>query len=1228
MAPPPPSWSPGGPLDLNTASSPVNRAIDRSPLVALSRRKLNAIQIPICYIDRDQRFRLINASFAEFLGRLPEQVVGHTVRSVLGEREHEAFRPHLELALRGSPSALDQERVTPAGARRWFRIDWFPDRIGGSEVRGIIASCTDIDTLKRLEQQARGREHQLRLVTDHIGYPICYYDRDRRLGFVNHAYERWVGMEAPALLGERLDIVLGQETVRATEPFLTQALAGNTVTFERRDRRGGSSPRWVRVSLFPDRQSGGQVAGVYEITADIEEDVRIREALQIQEVQLRLFTDNIPGPIVYFDDRFRISFVNQAWIEWFEIPRERVYGRTLREVLGVEVGEFFDPLFRRARLGEAVEYEQPLERRGMPRRWIRGRLVPDFADTGELRGLYATAHDVSDLKIARDAVSAREAQLRAIMDGIPAPVGYIGADERYRYINLAFSRFFGVPREATRTLTVGSVVGTPVYPGARQLFERALRGEAVGYERPIPTLSGGRRWMAVRLVPDTGLDGTVNGVFVLMNDVHDLKAAQEALSASEAQLRLIMDNVPSRVTYVDHELRFRVVNSNAERWFGQTEAQLRGRRVDEAIGAERFAVVGPLLERVLAGETVEVETPLAQPDGTVRWESVHFAPHRRRDGRVVGVYSVITDIHEARANQEALRQANWMLASHIDNTPLAVIQWDPEFRLVHWSPQAEKMFGWTSAELLHRRLGDWKFVFDDDLAAFDRIVEGLSSGSQPRATSLNRNYTRDGHVIWCEWYNSSLRDDSGRLVSVLSFVQDVSSRIEAEERLQYLATHDPLTALPNRVLLHEHLNQAIAHGRRTGRRVAVLFIDLDRFKNVNDSLGHRVGDELLRRIGARLAGAIRETDTLARLGGDEFLVVIERFEDPEVPGSIAVKLLDQIAQPVQIEDHEIYVTASVGIALFPDDGADADELFKNADVAMYRAKESGKNTMQFFSAEMAARRLKQHTIEVALRGAIKEGGLHLHYQPVVRIEDGRIVGAEALIRWKHPERGLIPPQSFIPPAEESGLIHILGDWVLREACRQVRAWHQSGGPQIAVAVNLSAKQFFQEDLANRIERIITAEGCEPGWIKLEVTETSLLSDLEMIERVLTRLRAFGLGVAIDDFGTGYSSLTHLKKFPIDTLKIDISFIADIETDRGDAAITEAIIALGRGLALDVIAEGVETLAQLDFLRAHGCGYCQGKLFSAALPSGEFAALFQACGGRLVARRPTLAQAGM
>ena len=736
------------------------------------------------------------------------------------------------------------------------------------------------------------------------------------------------------------------------------------------------------------------------------------------------------------------------------------------------------------------------------------------------------------------------------------------------------------------------------------MLTRALEGESTAFDRLVQGTNGVRRWMTIRVVPDAAQSGEVHGAFVLMNDIHGLKQAQEALRDSEAELRLIMDNVPARVSSIDRDYKYRVVNRHNEEWLGENRNAITGRHIAEVMGDERANQLAPLLDRVLQGETVITERELIQPDGEQRWEALHFAPKVDGDGNITGIYAVHTDIHDQKRNEEELKRANWMLSSHINNTPLAVLEWDRDIKLVRWSPQAENIFGWNSDEILGIPLDISPLLHDEDRAGFAGLVGRLMSGEEPRATGLTRNRRRDGETIWCEWYHSALLDDQGQIVSILSFVQDVSSRIQAEERLQYLATRDALTGLPNRLLLHERLNQAIALAKRGGRRVGVLFIDLDRFKNVNDTLGHRIGDELLKRVAASLSSALRETDLLARLGGDEFMVIVEDFDDRAVLGRVAQKLLDAIAQPFEIEGNDIFVTSSIGIAVYPDDTDDPEELLKFADVAMYRSKDLGRNTYQFLDADLAEHRVRQHTLEAALRTALGDNALHLHYQPVLRVHDRTIIGAEALLRWDDPEHGSVPPQVFIPLAEESGLIHVLGEWVLRSAARQCAEWRKAG-MALTVSVNMSARQFYREDVAQRVSEIVKSEQCEPSWIELEVTETSLLHDLDVIRKVLHQLRDEGFTVAIDDFGTGYSSLTHLKQFPIDTVKIDISFIQDLESDPQDAAITEAIIGLARGLGLKVVAEGVGTREQLEFLDQRGCDCFQGFWASKALPADEF-----------------------
>jgi diguanylate cyclase (GGDEF)-like protein/PAS domain S-box-containing protein len=1298
-------------------------------LSSLSQRKLDALGVPLAYVDRQQRYRFANSAFLETLVKREDEVLGHQVAEVVGEDVYELYQAYVEAALGGERTGFVRQLVTPGQPAIWIRVDYYPDRGPNGHVRGFLSTYTDVDHLKRLELEAGQREHRLRLVTDSVELPILYFDREFRLRFANRPFADWIGVAADDLLGHGLKDFLPSDAFDEMSGHLERVYEGTTVSYERRQRSIDGELRWVRVTLFPDREVSGRVGGAFAVWNDIEDDVQVRNALKAQEAQMRLFADNIPGPIAYLDKSLHYTFVNQAFANRVCKPQDEIYGKSPFEVMTPDVATFLRPILKRAQAGEHVEYERISQSARGQRRWMHGRIAPDLDATGNVRGLYCTeydihdlkqteqalaareeqlrlftdnipepviyldhehryvfvnesflvltglarddvigrtveevgspetalaapefvaraltgeavtyerpaidadgrprwlrgrivpdrkfdgtikgvyviAHDISDLKQMQNALAAREGQLRAIMDGVPAPVAYIDLEERCHYVNRTFLQYFGLTSAQVARMRLRDIVGHGIYQSAQAMLTRALHGESTAFDRLVPGANGVRRWMTIRVVPDAAASGEVLGAFLLMNDIHGLKQAQEALRASEGELRLIMDNVPARVSYIDRDYRFRFLNRHNEEWLGANRRDLTGRRVAEVVGEARFRQLLPLLDRVLIGEEVTTEELLEQPDGQKRWEGIHYAPNRDAEGNVIGIYAVHTDIHEEKHNEEALHRANWMLSSHINNTPLAVMEWDREFRLVRWSPQAQNIFGWRADEVLGMPITGNPLIHESDRDAVAGLVARLMKGEEPRATGLTRNHKKDGDTIWCEWYHSALLDSEGRIVSILSFVQDVSARIQAEERLQNLATRDTLTGLPNRLMLHERLSQAISKAKRGAQRVGVMFIDLDRFKNVNDTLGHRIGDELLKHVTRALTAALRETDLLARLGGDEFMVIVEDFEDPAVLSRIAQKLLDAIAQPFKIEDHDIFVTSSIGISVYPDDSDDPDELLKHADVAMYRSKELGRNKYQFLDANLAEHRLKQHTLETALRGALTNGTLKLHYQPIVRITDRAIVGAEALLRWSDPEHGSIPPKVFIPLAEESGLIHALGEWVLKTAAAQCVAWRKTGMP-LTISVNLSAKQFYREDLAQRISEIVRAEGCEPSWIELEVTETSLVHDIDAIRKVLHRLRDEGFTVAIDDFGTGYSSLTHLKHFPIDTLKIDISFIADLETDPGDAAITEAIIGLARGLGLKVVAEGVGTREQLEFLDVRGCHYFQGYWVSKPLPADSF-----------------------
>ena len=447
------------------------------------------------------------------------------------------------------------------------------------------------------------------------------------------------------------------------------------------------------------------------------------------------------------------------------------------------------------------------------------------------------------------------------------------------------------------------------------------------------------------------------------------------------------------------------------------------------------------------------------------------------------------------------------------------------------------------------------------------------------------------------------QDEIGQLVA--NFNELVAGRKATEQQIEFLAYHDALTGLPNRLLVRDRLRQATAYADRTRSRVALIFLDLDNFKTINDSLGHFVGDTLLKTAANRLRECVRDTDTISRQGGDEFLILIPDLPDADAVAPEIDKLMGRLQEPFAADGHELSTTGSIGVAIYPDDGGDFDTLLKKADMAMYRAKDAGRNAYRFFDEQMNVEALEQLAIRNGLRRALEHGEFVLHYQPQIDLGSGRVVGAEALIRWNNPERGMIPPGRFIAIAEDNGLIVPIGEWVMNEACRQAAAWKNSGFSDVAVAVNLSAVQFKRSDVERTVTRALEASGLDPSLLELELTESLLIRDTESVLATVTRLKRLGVRLSIDDFGTGYSSLSYLTRFSVDKLKIDQSFICDLASDPEDAAIVRAIIQMARSLGLRTLAEGVEAEGMLEHLRLFRCDEAQGYHFARPMPAAEF-----------------------
>jgi len=511
----------------------------------------------------------------------------------------------------------------------------------------------------------------------------------------------------------------------------------------------------------------------------------------------------------------------------------------------------------------------------------------------------------------------------------------------------------------------------------------------------------------------------------------------------------------------------------------------------------------------------------------------------------------------------------------------------------NWAPQAQ--VGKTRWELPNSRTS----------AAEWEAHKAALEAHEPFYDFVHSRIDEDNKLRYVSVSGIPIFDEKGNFKGYRGVARNITERLAAEERIRHLAQHDELTGLPNRTTFNQNVNHAINRALRYGRTLAILFIDSDRFKLINDTLGHEAGDRALEEIAERLRGCMRGSDTIARFGGDEFVILIEEFTAPSDIAGVVNKLLVAVRKPLKNQEQEFSLSASVGISTFPDDGNDAQTLLKNADIAMYRAKDKGRNAFQFYSSEMNVHSLERLAMESSLRLALERGEFLLHYQPKVEINTGRMVGMEALIRWRHPELGLVLPEQFIPLAEETGLIVPIGEWVLRTACSQNRAWQQQGMRPLCIAVNLSVRQFMHERLLQDVAEVLKQTGLDPEFLELELTESTVMQNPEKTIKTLNAFKAMGIRLSIDDFGTGYSSLAYIKQFPIDSLKVDQSFIEDIPGDENDVAITKAIIALARNLKLKVVAEGVENAEQLGFLREHVCDQMQGYYCSKPLPKHEF-----------------------
>ena len=676
--------------------------------------------------------------------------------------------------------------------------------------------------------------------------------------------------------------------------------------------------------------------------------------------------------------------------------------------------------------------------------------------------------------------------------------------------------------------------------------------------------------------------------------------AIQALHESQMMLQSVLDSIPVRVFWKDTESLYLGCNRLFAMDAGlESPGQIIGKS-DFDLAWREQAELYRLDDRnvIQAGQPkLNYEEPQTSPEGASLWLRTSKVPLTDLSGTVVGVMGTYEDITDRKNAEEKLRQA----AVVVDNTAEAIMVTDKEANIISVNKAFSEITGYTEQEvigknprILQSQKHDREFYVD----MWNTLLKkGLWQGE-----IWDRGKNGEIYPAWTTI--SAVYSDNGDLTNYVSVFTDITSIKQSQEKMDFLAYHDPLTHLPNRLLLSDRLEHSLQRAEREGTQVAVLFIDLDNFKNINDSLGHPTGDFLLQEVAKRIKSLVRVDDTVARLGGDEFIIVMEEIGDAQDSTLLAKKLVSAFNQPFTAKNRELYLTLSIGISIYPGDGTDSETLIRNADSAMYRAKAEGRNDYQFYTSALTTAAFERLTLENALRRALENEEFILHYQPQYSLDTGKLTGLEALIRWQHPDMGMIAPDKFIPLAEESGIIVAIGEWVLRTACSQMKNFLDSGYSIQRMSINISGVQFQRGSIVDMIMRVLEETNLDPKSLELEITESIIMQETGKTVKILNEIRQRGITIAIDDFGTGYSSLSYLKRLPVNKLKVDRSFVRDIPQDSNDQAITRAVIALGQALNLEVTAEGVETEEQQIFLKSLGCNEAQGNLYSRPLPVEE------------------------
>jgi len=1164
-------------------------------------------------------------------GAGPEQVVGRNIADLVPAAEAKAFIANYQATLAGGVPRTSEVAVTLAdGRQHWFLNRLNPVQFGAEQQPAVLSMSLDISERKRLEQELAAREGNFRALAEHSPFLFVRYDRDLRRTYVSQTVQALLDRDDSSLLGQ----APGQQWLLSTDPAdaaayeqrLREALVhGEPIEAVQTVITPGGAEATYQVHVVPERDASGAVASVLVMAQDISALKRAERALRHERDQQRNLLDTIEVMVVVLQPDGRISQVNRKACE--------VLGYAAHELVGQDwfatcLPEEPDPdtvraVFRQVMAGDlvgAAYHENPVRTRSGELRliaWHNNR-VRDAA--GQVIGALGSGEDITERRrLERERDQAMD-QLERVTSRVPALIYEVRGwpDGRMRLLsaNDMVLPWFGVsPEQAVAEPGIESLVRAVLpedLPGFTESVLRAFKaGETWAHQWRIRDVRGHLRWLSgqsVRMLADDPDGSSVwHGV---VTDITEQKRLEEQLGTALDLLERVTRSIPGVVyetrVWPDGRMRFLFVNGQVEEWFGMSPARALAedgmQPLLDAILPEDLEGFLESVKAVFDGREVwRHQWRSRDPAGRIRWLSGDSLrrPGEEADGSSVW-YGVVTDVTDQRRLDERARLAAQVFA----NTRESIMVTDIDANICEVNPAFETTTGYSRAEVLGKNPRLLKSGRHDP-AFYQAMWAELLARGEWSGEIWNR---RKDSTLFAERITiSAIRDAAGQVQRYVAVSSDVTAVKRYQEQLERLAHFDPLTGLPNRVLLSDRLHQAIAAAQRHGRRLAVVYLDLDGFKPVNDRHGHDVGDQLLRALAGRLRSVVREVDTVGRIGGDEFVGVLPDLASLESAVPVFRRMLAEAMRPVVIGELSLQVSASVGVAYY--EGApevDADQLLRQADQAMYQAKLAGKNRFHIFDYEHdRSVRHRQESLDRIAR-ALEQGEFELFYQPKVNLRSREMLGVEALIRWHHPEQGLLPPAAFLPVLEHDPLAERMGDWVLVTALRQLQTW-QAEGLRTCVSVNVSARHLQQHGFIERLRRHL-AEYPElpPGSLELEVLESSAIEDLAQVARLVEECRALGVRFALDDFGTGYSSLAYLRRLGVAQIKIDQTFVRGMLDDPEDRAILEAVRGLAQAFRREVLAEGVETGAQCELLLQLGIDHAQGFAIGYPMPAPELA----------------------